>query len=568
MSESGISKLLSRSGFALILFALLATTLVSISSSASASAKSYFVSTSGNDSNSGTQGAPFETIGKAITTASTGDTIEISAETYIENLTINKALTIRCANAGISAGAVPGTRGTETVIQGEATVSAADVVIDGCKFIRPNVDQLAAAPRLISSAGVSGEITVTNSILDMTLFNTASTTACGAGVWGTAAWRVYNSDFLRFRYGDPTFFPTTTCGYNASTESSDSQILNNSRALRAGNAQRVVVRGNRFFNAAHSVFLTGTAANGSEIVGNLFTQLGSGGIFMGGFENVLIKGNTFAGFGGVFIDSGGALIENNLFSTTNWYALYADLTHTNVIMRNNAILGQYPAGSGETFSEKTVFNFGSSSIDARSNYWGNRTPESAIRIGTGGGEVQSSPVLSFEGAVDTSAIGFYPSGSSGDGSIDLTASHTVSFTVATTRSISVEGIGGASTTVAFGSVPQTGASQITQVRLKFTADDVINQNSSVKIRAKLDSNTATNVALEVSAGNILGIGDYFVVPNSGVSLTESQKDIITSIYGSSGVTDATSDLTYSLVTSGALADVEQTREVTYTLSDD
>jgi hypothetical protein len=160
------------------------------------------------------------------------------------------------------------------------------------------------------------------------------------------------------------------------------------------------------------------------------------------------------------------------------------------------------------------------------------------------------------------------------GTVFHSASHTVSFTVATTRSISVEritdaGTPGSGTTVAFGSVSQTGSSLITQVRLKFTADDAMDVASQVKVTAKIDSNTAENVTLEVSASQDAFSNDYVaVVPQDRVSLTSSQKDIITSIYGPSGVTDATSDLSYSLVTSGAASTVEpQIKTVTYTLSD-
>jgi len=564
MSESGISKVLSRSGFALISLALLATTLVSVSSSASASAKTYFVSASGNDNNAGTQQAPFKTIAKAITTADTGHTIEVLSGSYVENLTIDKALTIRCANAGISAGAVPGTRGTETVIQGEATVSAADVVIDGCKFIRPDVNRLTITPKLIRSSAVTGEITVKNSILDMQLFNAASTTtACGSAIHGTAGWRIYSSTFLNQFYS----LGSCTDAYN-------------SRVIYAQDAQPITVDGNLFQQVGHAIYMT-TGSAGTTTTGIISNNKFSGTnatILSGRTEDLVIRGNTFANTFSIYFEgpTKDAKIENNLFTSSNQFALSAYGAHSGTIMRNNAILGVVPSGE---FGGKTLFNNGingtnpatSPLIDARQNFWGNRDATTLIVVTEDGAWDVSNPLL-FEGTIDqNSAIGFFPSASSGDGSLDLTASHTVSFTVATTRSISVEPISeGSSTTVAFGGVPQTGTRTITQVRLKFTADDAINQNSRVRIRANLNTNTATGVALKVTAGNLAVNGDYVAVPIAAVDLDAdvSQKDIITSIYGSSGVTDATSDLSYSLVTSGALTDVAQTRTVTYTLSDD
>lgn len=158
------------------------------------------------------------------------------------------------------------------------------------------------------------------------------------------------------------------------------------------------------------------------------------------------------------------------------------------------------------------------------------------------------------------------------GEVFPNASHTVTYTVAPTRSISLERIDGAQTpgvgtTVAFGSLPKTAASAITQVRLKFTADDAIDENSGVRITAQIDTDTATGVTLEVGAAiNTFPEGYFAQVSNGRVTLDTSAKNIITSIYGgASGVTDATSELTYGLGTSDALPEGPQTKTVTYTL---
>lgn len=65
------------------------TLLVTLSSSVKAS--SYFVSTVGNDSNSGTQSQPWKTIQKAANTVIAGDIVTIGAGTYNENVTISKS---------------------------------------------------------------------------------------------------------------------------------------------------------------------------------------------------------------------------------------------------------------------------------------------------------------------------------------------------------------------------------------------------------------------------------------------------------------------------------------------
>ncbi|MGB7769558.1 MAG: DUF1565 domain-containing protein, partial [Verrucomicrobiia bacterium] len=50
------------------------------------SAATYYVSKTGNDSNNGSQGAPWLTVSKAASTASAGDTVNLAAGTYNENV--------------------------------------------------------------------------------------------------------------------------------------------------------------------------------------------------------------------------------------------------------------------------------------------------------------------------------------------------------------------------------------------------------------------------------------------------------------------------------------------------
>lgn len=78
--------------------------------------------------------ADFATIQLAIDGAMAGDVITVDAGTYTEQINLNKAVTIQGANVGISAGAVPGIRGAETIIDGGFIVSAA-ATLDGLKII-------------------------------------------------------------------------------------------------------------------------------------------------------------------------------------------------------------------------------------------------------------------------------------------------------------------------------------------------------------------------------------------------------------------------------------------------
>lgn len=82
--------------------------------------------------------AVYKTIQKAVDCASAGDTINVAAGTYVENVTISKSLTLRGANADQDA-RLP--RGAESVVDGNLTgtvfgVSAANSTINGFRVQR------------------------------------------------------------------------------------------------------------------------------------------------------------------------------------------------------------------------------------------------------------------------------------------------------------------------------------------------------------------------------------------------------------------------------------------------
>ena len=70
----------------------------------------WYVSTTGNDSNPGTSGSPFATIQAAVAAASSGDAIVVDAGTYNGPITVNKKLDIN--GDGIGSTIVQATGGT------------------------------------------------------------------------------------------------------------------------------------------------------------------------------------------------------------------------------------------------------------------------------------------------------------------------------------------------------------------------------------------------------------------------------------------------------------------------
>jgi Ca2+-binding RTX toxin-like protein len=74
----------------------------------------------------------YATIQAAIDAAANGDTILVAAGTYVENLDVDKDVTILGANRGIAG---TGVRGDEVVIDGQIVINAAGVTIDGVEIV-------------------------------------------------------------------------------------------------------------------------------------------------------------------------------------------------------------------------------------------------------------------------------------------------------------------------------------------------------------------------------------------------------------------------------------------------
>ena len=107
-----------------------------------------------------TKGIFYTTIQGAVTAADADNVLEVAAGTFNEEINLNKKITLKGVNAGIAAGANPGTRGPETIIVGGFYVTAA-ATIDG--FQIKNGSSSGSIINCITAA-TSG-ITVLNSIL-------------------------------------------------------------------------------------------------------------------------------------------------------------------------------------------------------------------------------------------------------------------------------------------------------------------------------------------------------------------------------------------------------------------
>jgi hypothetical protein len=245
-------------------------------------------------------------------------------------------------------------------------------VIDGCEFTRPGADNT-TTPKLISSSGVSGEIFIRNNVVDLKVAGSDPVAnGCGAGTWGTAAWRIFDTGFKNQQYGGDT------CpGGNY-----------DSRTVFAEGAQPIEVDGNDFFDTLFAIYTTGSQPNGSKITNNNF-RASSDEIRVRGLitssSNQLIKGNSFGGAGyNLWIESANNnTVENNFFdgrgtTSNDWQVVLLPVgagTHSGNVFRKNRFYA----------SSRALLNFtANTTVDARDNYWDTYSgSENDVTLGLG-----------------------------------------------------------------------------------------------------------------------------------------------------------------------------------------
>lgn len=129
----------------------------------------YYVSTTGNNSNNGSSGSPFLTTSYALSQASSGDIIEIGAGTFSAEIEINKPITIKGNNFGKAYG--DATRGSESVLAGGIVISGGDysgVIIDGFT-LKGDCTSIGSKNSVIDSrptSSVVSNISIKNNIID------------------------------------------------------------------------------------------------------------------------------------------------------------------------------------------------------------------------------------------------------------------------------------------------------------------------------------------------------------------------------------------------------------------
>jgi len=122
-----------------IALALLFSLIAVVGTGTAAAAGNWYVSTTGNDTTGdGSLLNPWLTINHAIGQAGGGDTINVAAGTYVENVSIPKSVTLKGAKYDVNVSGRTAASASESTIQGLVTVDASGVNINGFTLTNPS----------------------------------------------------------------------------------------------------------------------------------------------------------------------------------------------------------------------------------------------------------------------------------------------------------------------------------------------------------------------------------------------------------------------------------------------
>lgn len=337
----------------------------------------YYVKTDGNDEKDGTSwDNALKTIGKAISVAHSGDTIEVLAGTYNEAITINKGLTLRSIEEHA---ATIDASGAAYAID----LKADNVTIDGFKIRR-------ATSRGINFSGGGftkiNNTTITNNVIE------------DNGEGGIYFHRLGDNNEVERN----TIQNNGAYGIQLNSPASDSPATGN----KFNN--NIIIN-----NGARGIYVQGYGFDGNEIEENTISGHQKYGIYLGqaGIRNNTIKNNIiddnnkdgYSGVGpasgdGIFIESGGnypgAHTQGNIIKgntiTKHWNGIYFKGSRDGLYHHDNEIVAntiEFNSGNGiyleessqNTIEENSIKNNNRSGIFLKTTSSGDGSDDNIIK---------------------------------------------------------------------------------------------------------------------------------------------------------------------------------------------
>ncbi len=336
----------------------------------------------------------YATIQGAVNAAPVGGTVTVDAGTYTETVTVNKALTIQGAEAGVDArGNGRREAGAESIVTGATTsagvgtsfyVTANDVTIDGFTIQGETSQDLSVGAGIVIAPGRSGAHVVNNivqnNVSGLFLSNASATDAA-----------VIQHNVFR---------------NNNNAGTNGGRGIYTDASISGGTLTNVTVDGNTFQNNRGSSGTTGLeAAVAFESGTNALSQ-----------TNLTLTNNTFDSNGKALLcfNVTGLVFQGNVVTRTlDWYSgsvRFEGNDHNVTITGNNLFANTGPAvavdtkgfpgdDSGFVVTGNNIYGNGTTSgshfgvvyngavydgtFDARNNYWGSATGPSGDGGGTG-----------------------------------------------------------------------------------------------------------------------------------------------------------------------------------------
>lgn len=352
----------------------------------------------------------YSTIAAAVASSTAGDTIDVSAGTYPESVTLDKALTLNGAQAGIAGANASGTprSGSESIVN-EMIITASNVVVNGFTFTNSgaqvDVDNPPTAASGIvvennifsgyNSVGMptnhAGNIVVDGNLFESPAANTEpiqfKSDSVTGGCNGT---EVENNVFLSAGNNGGADVNFSCTGSNSSGVTVSGNVDNGntnytSFVAFSGITGGITVTGNTVTTSGSSIYFWGGVSGSVNISDNSIT---------GGTSKAVNIDYNGAGYGGV--DTGTFTISNNDFSNDLYgvrVASGAVSSAANVVASGNDFSGDVTAGVENDMTPT------STAVVATGNWWGASTGPKDLVSGDG-----STPDTNASGT-GSSAVG-------------------------------------------------------------------------------------------------------------------------------------------------------------------